>query len=163
MNRWLCSSWEVFDRRSAWNQVTGKPRVGHMVDCKEMGLGFKYGRITGGRRNGSSQDFHHCSIGDDMQTDDWGSYVGVAGVDFVSEHPWSVDEYGPEWLCWDCRWRTGELSIVETQFCTPPHHRDLDHSTYDASCPYIGCSTNPDGDNTRSGRNVPVCCWRDAT
>jgi len=54
-----------------------------MVHCDEMDLGFTHAMTTGGRWNGSCQDFQISDSSYDMQIADWEGCYGVATVNVV--------------------------------------------------------------------------------
>ena len=154
INRWQCSWPQVFNSRPARNEVSGAPGLGHMVYCEEVGLGFWYARSAGGGWNGSWQDFHLSSSSNDMQIADWESCNGVTAVDFVAEYLWLVGNHGTEQLPWHYRWRTGVVSIAETEFSALLPFRAPVNSTAAASSICISLWTNPGGDNAGSCRDV---------
>jgi len=119
-----------------------------------MGLGFGYARSSGGRWNGSWQDFCLGGSSCDMQIADWESCYGVAAVNFVGEYPWRVGEYGTEWLSQEYWWRMGVVSIAETEFCASLPFRDPHNSTLGASSTDMSPWTNLSGHSARSGTDI---------
>jgi len=67
INIWPCSTAQVFNSRTARNEVSARPGPGHIIHCEVVGLGYWYARSTGGGWNRSWKDFHLGGSSNDMQ------------------------------------------------------------------------------------------------
>jgi len=128
-----------------------------------MGLGCWYARSTGGWWNGSWKDFHLSCSGNALQIGDLESCNGVATVHFMGEYPWTVGDFGIQWLTWHCRWRTGVESAPELELCIPPPVGDPENTTSWAYSTYICPSTSLGGNNAGRVGEFQYCHRRDDT